>query len=944
MSDNKTNKPLILVDGSSYLFRAFFALPPSLTSPDGMQTNAIHGVLNMLDSLRKTYEPDHMVVVFDAKGKTFRNDMYPDYKGTRPPMPDELRDQIEPLYKIVEAQGYPMIIMPGVEADDVIGTMSKGYDGDVIISTGDKDMAQLVDDQISLINTMSNSFHDRQGVIDKYGVPPERIRDYLALMGDKADNIPGVPKVGPKTAVKWLTEYDSLKDIMENADKFKGKIGENLRASLDFLPLSYELVTIVCDLDLDYSAEFASFNEVKKQELAELYQKYGFRTRLSNLQSTSDTPITLGASSVAGNNDEIAIPAVEDIKEVDYQTILTSEQLDDWIAQLKSAKLFAFDTETTSLAYMDARIVGMSFCIKAGTAAYLPLAHDYIGAPQQLNFDETLQKIKPLLEDPTSLKVGQNLKYDRSVLLNHGIELKGIAHDTMLESYVIDSVSNRHDMDTLCLKHLNHTNIKFEDIAGKGKKQLTFNQIELDDVYKAVLNDEDEETGETELVSRGASFYAAEDADMTLRLHNFFWPQLKPRKPQEKLYREIEIPLSKILSDIERTGVLVDAEMLLKQSEELATTMAALEKKIFETAGEEFNLGSPKQIQEVFFNEEKLNLPIISKTKKGQPSTGVEVLEKLAEEHDVPRWLLEHRGLSKLKSTYTDKLPLEINEQTGRVHTSYHQAIAATGRLSSSTPNLQNIPVRNAEGRRIRQAFVPPQGFKMLAADYSQIELRIMAHLSADEGLVSAFSQGKDIHRATAAEIFGVEIDAVETEQRRAAKAVNFGLIYGMSAFGLAKQLKVSRTEAAEYVKLYFQRYPGVKHYMEDTREKAKEDGFVETLFGRRLYLPNINAKNGMLRQHAERTAINAPMQGTAADIIKLAMISVSDWLREATLGGTTKTKMIMQVHDELVFEVAEDEISKVENIIVDRMVNAVQLDVPLVVDTGIGINWDEAH
>ncbi len=944
MSDNKTTKPLILVDGSSYLFRAFFALPPSLTSPDGMQTNAIHGVLNMLDSLRKTYEPDHMVVVFDAKGKTFRNDMYPDYKGTRPPMPDELREQIEPLYKIVEAQGYPMIIMPGVEADDVIGTMSKGYDGDVIISTGDKDMAQLVDDQISLINTMSNSFHDRQGVIDKYGVPPERIRDYLALMGDKADNIPGVPKVGPKTAVKWLNEYDTIQDVMDNADKFKGKIGESLRASLDFLPLSYELVTIVCDLDLDYSAEFTSFNEVKKQELAELYQQYGFRTRLSNLQSTSDTPITLGANAESANDDDIAIPAIEDIKEVDYQTILTSEQLDNLIEQLKSAKLFAFDTETTSLAYMDARVVGMSFSIKAGTAAYLPLAHDYIGAPVQLNFDETLQKIKPLLEDPTVLKVGQNLKYDRSVLLNHGIELKGITHDTMLESYVIDSVANRHDMDTLCLKHLNHTNIKFEDIAGKGKKQLTFNQIELDDVYKAVLNDDDEETGEQELVSRGASFYAAEDADMTLRLHNFFWPQLKPRKPQEKLYREVEIPLSKILSDIERTGVLVDAEMLLKQSAELATKMAVLEKKIFETAGEEFNLGSPKQIQEVFFNEEKLNLPIISKTKKGQPSTGVEVLEKLAEEHDVPRWLLEHRGLSKLKSTYTDKLPLEINSTTGRVHTSYHQAIAATGRLSSSTPNLQNIPVRNAEGRRIRQAFVPPQGFKMLAADYSQIELRIMAQLSADEGLVSAFSQGKDIHRATAAEIFGVEIDAVVIEQRRAAKAVNFGLIYGMSAFGLAKQLKVSRTEAAEYVKLYFQRYPGVKHYMEDTRDQAKQDGFVETLFGRRLYLPNINAKNGMLRQHAERTAINAPMQGTAADIIKMAMISVNDWLREATLEGTTKTKMIMPVHDELVFEVAEGEIAKVEEIIVDRMVNAVQLDVPLVVDTGIGINWDEAH
>ncbi len=944
MPDKNTNKPLILVDGSSYLFRAFFALPPSLTSPDGMQTNAIHGVLNMLDSLRKTYEPEHMIVAFDAKGKTFRNDMYPDYKGTRPPMPNELRDQIEPLYEIVEAQGYPMIIMPKVEADDVIGTISKGYDGDVIISTGDKDMAQLVDDQISLINTMSNTFHDRQGVIDKYGVPPERIRDYLALMGDKSDNIPGVPKVGPKTAVKWLNEYGSLEEIMANADKFKGKIGENLRESLEFLPLSYELVTIKCDLELDCSYEFAGFNEVNKQKLAELYQKYGFRTRLTKLQSTSDTPITLGANSSAANDDEIAIPAIEEIAKVDYQTILTTEQLDDWIEQLKASHLFAFDTETTSLAYMDARIVGMSFCIKAGTAAYLPLAHDYIGAPQQLNFDETLQKLKPLLEDPTCLKVGQNLKYDRSVLLNHDIELKGIAHDTLLESYVLDSVASRHDMDTLCLKHLNHTCIKFEDVAGKGKKQLTFNQVDLNDTYKAVLNEDGEETQEKELVSRGASFYAAEDADMTLRLHNFFWPQLKPRKPQEKLYREVEIPLSKVLSDIERTGVLVDSEMLLKQSEELAIKMLALEKKIFEKAGEEFNLGSPKQIQEVFFNEEKLNLPIISKTKKGQPSTGVDVLEKLAEEHDVPRWLLEHRGLSKLKSTYTDKLPLEINEQTGRVHTSYNQSVAATGRLSSTSPNLQNIPVRNAEGRRIRQAFIPPQGFKILAADYSQIELRIMAHLSADEGLLSAFSEGKDIHRATAAEIFGVEIDAVEKEQRRAAKAVNFGLIYGMSAFGLAKQLKVSRTEAAEYVKLYFQRYPGVKHYMEDTREQAKEDGYVETLFGRRLYLPNINARNGMLRQHAERTAINAPMQGTAADIIKIAMISVNDWLREATLEGTTQTKMIMQVHDELVFEVAENEIEKVEKIVVDRMVDAVQLDVPLVVDTGIGINWDEAH
>ena len=939
MTDKNTTKPLILVDGSSYLFRAFFALPSSLTSPDGMQTNAIHGVLNMLDKLRKDYEPDNMVVIFDAKGKTFRDDLYPDYKGTRPPMPDELRDQIAPLHEIIEAQGYPMIIMPGVEADDVIGTMSelrtsqtKGDESLTIISTGDKDMAQLVNDKVHLINTMSNSYHDIDGVIEKYGVRPERIRDYLALMGDKSDNIPGVPKVGPKTAVKWLAEYDSLEAVMANADKFKGKIGESLRASLDFLPLSYELVTIKCDLDVDCSPEFISFNEQNTPKLIELYQKYGLRTRLSKLEGGFDTQLAPASSNSDGSTNayEPPIPAVPEIKDVDYQTILTEQHLDEWIAKLKTAKLFAFDTETTSLAYMDAQLVGMSFCIDAGTAAYLPLTHDYVGAPQQLPFEQTLAKLKPLLEDSTRLKVGQNLKYDRSILLNHNIELKGIAHDTMLESYVLDSVSTRHDMNALCEKHLNHTCVKFEDIAGKGKKQLTFNQVELD------ANDE---TG-----FQGASYYACEDADMTMRLHNFLWPQLRPRHRMAQLYREIELPLLKVLSDIERNGVLVDADMLNQQSTELSQRMLELESKIFDKAGEEFNLGSPKQIQEVFFNEAKLNLPIITKTKKGQPSTGVEVLEKLAEEHDVPRWLLEHRGLSKLKSTYTDKLPLEINDKTGRVHTSYHQAITATGRLSSTTPNLQNIPIRTSEGRRIRQAFIPPQGFKILAADYSQIELRIMAHLSKDAGLVTAFSEGKDIHRATAAEIFEVSLDQVETNQRRAAKAVNFGLIYGMSAFGLAKQLNVSRTEAAEYVKKYFMRYPGVKHYMEDTREQAKEDGFVETLFGRRLYLPNINARNGMLRQHAERTAINAPMQGTAADIIKLSMIAVSDWLREAHLNQSTQTKMIMQVHDELVFEVAEDELQGVEKNIIDKMVNAANLAVPLVVDTCIGDNWDEAH
>lgn len=932
----KRKSPLVLVDGSSYLFRAFYALPASLTSPDGMQTNAIHGVLNMLDKLRRDYQPEHMVVIFDAKGKTFRNDMYPEYKATRPPMPDELRDQIAPLHAIITAQGYPMIVMPGVEADDVIGTMSKLYAGDVIISTGDKDMAQLVDEQISLINTMSNSFHDRQGVIDKYGVAPERIRDYLALMGDTSDNIPGVPKVGPKTAVKWLAEHDSLENIMKNADSFGGKIGENLRASLAFLPLSYELVTIKCDLEIDVSPSSLSFNEENKQLLAELYQQYGFRTRLTNLQSSTDTPIKIDDSPTnAANNDgaESVIPAIEVISHVDYQTILTSDALDRLIATLKTSKLFAFDTETTSLAYMDARLVGMSFSIKAGTATYLPLAHDYVGAPKQLNFNETLAKLKPLLEDPTILKVGQNLKYDRSVLLNHGIELNGIRHDTMIESYILDSVSNRHDMDTLCLKHLEHSTIKFEALAGKGKKQLTFNQITLEDTMI-------DKKGEASLTTRGAAFYAAEDADMTLRLHNFFWPQLVAKRGQERLYREIEIPLSKVLSDIERTGVLVDATMLEQQSVELAVRMAELEESIYAASGGEFNLSSPKQIQEVFFNAEKLNLPIIRKTPKGQASTAEDVLQELAEEHDVPRWLLEHRSLSKLKSTYTDKLPLEINQTTGRVHTSYQQAVAATGRLSSSHPNLQNIPVRNTEGRRIRQAFIAPKGFKILAADYSQIELRIMAHVSNDDGLLDAFSQGKDIHRATAAEIFGVSLDNVGSEQRRAAKAVNFGLIYGMSAFGLAKQLNVSRTEAAEYVKLYFQRYPRVKHYMEDTREKAKEVGYVETLFGRRLYLPNIDHRNAMLRQHAERTAVNAPMQGTAADIIKIAMIAVSDWLRYAE----TQSKMIMQVHDELVFEVAEDEMEAVNKKVVELMVNVTKLAIPLIVDTGVGINWDEAH
>ena len=912
MTDKNTNKPLILVDGSSYLFRAFYGIKAPLTAPNGMRTNAIHGVLNMLDSLRKTYDPEYMAVVFDAKGKTFRNDLYAEYKANRPPMPEELREQIEPLLEMIKAQGYPLLIVPDVEADDVIGTLATQYKGKVIISTGDKDMAQLVTEDVHLINTMSKSYYDIQGVIDKYGVPPERIRDYLTLMGDTSDNISGVPKVGPKTAVKWLNQYGSLENIMQNADQFKGKVGQYLRESLEHLPLSYRLVTILCDLDLDCSAESLSFSKVNTQRLAQLYQQYGMRTRLKKLQESSDESIEI----ISELED---VPSLEKITAVDYQTLLTQEQLDQWIIDLKAAELFAFDTETTSLNYMDAEIVGVSFSIRPGVAAYLPLAHDYLGVPQQLNRKATLEKLKPLLEDPTLLKVGQNLKYDRSVLLNHGIELKGIVHDTMLESYVLDSTANRHDMDTLCSKYLEHETIHFTDIAGKGKKQLTFNQIDLEQ----------------------ASPYAAEDADMTLRLHYYFWAKLKPLNAQEKLYREIEIPLLKVLSKMERNGVLIDAQMLAQQSEEISARMSELKTTIYELANEEFNLASPKQIQEIFFAEDKLNLPIIRKTPKGQPSTAEDVLQQLALEHEVPRLLLEHRGLSKLKSTYTDKLPKQINAYTGRIHTSYHQAVTATGRLSSAEPNLQNIPVRTAQGRRIRQAFIAPKGKKILAADYSQIELRIMAHLSGDKGLVNAFAAGKDIHTATAAEIFGIELEAVKKEQRRAAKAVNFGLIYGMSAFGLAKQLNISRTEAQQYVDLYFARYTGVQDYMENTREKAREQGYVETLLGRRLHLPDINAKNSMRRAYAERTAINAPMQGTAADIIKLAMIAVNDWLHEEYWQQPPETKMIMQVHDELVFEVPENDLERIKTEIVTRMSNAVQLNVPLVVDTGVGINWD---
>lgn len=899
-----SSKPLVLVDGSSYLFRAFHALPP-LTNSHGEPTGAMHGVLNMLDKLRKDYAPEHMAVVFDAAGKTFRDDLYPLYKANRPPMPDDLRGQIEPLLAIIRAQGYPLLIVEGVEADDVIGTLAREYAGKVIISTGDKDMAQLVDERVHLINTMSGLYSDPAGVLEKFGVLPERIRDYLALIGDTVDNVPGVAKVGPKTAVKWLDEYGSLHNIIERAAEFKGKIGDNLREAVAHLPLSYDLVTIKCDVALDITPETLAFNPPDTATLRELYQRYEFRTRLAALEEAS-------AATVVDVTPISPTPSPPT-----YQTILTQAELDAWLVRLQAAGEFAFDTETSSLDYMQAQIVGVSFAIHAGEAAYVPLAHDYLGAPPQLNREAVLAQLQPLLENPSLRKIGQNLKYDRSVLLNHGIHLRGIAHDTMLESYVLDSTASRHDFDTLCEKHLNHHTIQFEDIAGKGKHQLTFNQVALEQ----------------------ATPYAAEDADYTLRLHQHFWAQLQALDAQRQLYETVEIPLISVLSTIERNGVKVDAVMLAQHSRELETRMQTVMEQAYAAAGQAFNLASPKQLGEILFD--KLGLPVTRKTPKGQPSTAEDVLEELAEMgHELPTLILQHRGLAKLKSTYTDKLPQQIDPHTGRVHTSYHQAVASTGRLSSTDPNLQNIPVRNEEGRRIRQAFIADAGCKLLAADYSQIELRIMAHLSGDQGLLDAFATGKDVHRATAAEVFNTPLAEVSNEQRRAAKAINFGLIYGMSAFGLAKQLGVDRKQAQAYVDLYFARYPAVKQYMDDTREQARAQGFVETLFGRRLFLPDINAKNAATRQYAERTAINAPMQGTAADIIKKAMIAVDAWLRDSG----AQTRMIMQVHDELVFEVPESELALMQTRIPELMAQAATLNVPLVVDVGVGNNWDEAH
>ena len=896
-NDAKFN--VILVDGSSYLFRAFHALPP-LTNHAGHPTGAIKGVISMIKRLKEGFPGALLVVVFDAKGGTFRNDLYAEYKANRPPMPEELRVQIEPIHEIVRAMGLPLLCVPGVEADDVIGTLAARYSESgqqVLISTGDKDMAQLVNANTTLMNTMTDERLDEQSVVEKFGVRPNQIIDYLALVGDSVDNIPGVPKCGPKTAVKWLSQYESLAGVMAAADEIKGKVGENLRGSLEYLPLSYDLATIRCELSSTIVPNVQN-GEEDNAALRALYETYEFRSWLEALDGTEGE----GHSA--------------DAVDIEYETILDRSQLDLWLKTLASADRFAFDTETTGLDYMSAELVGISVAVAPGRAAYIPLAHDYEGAPHQLETTSVLDAFVPLLNDANKVVIGQHLKYDLNVLARYGVTINAPIHDTMLMSYVLNSVATRHNMDDLAMHYLGYKTTKFEDIAGKGAKQKTFNQIELSE----------------------AAHYAAEDADITLRLFEALLPRLECEPSLMNVYETIERPLARILSRIERGGVKLDAEQLLDQSAEIGVTLDQLEQEAHDLAGEVFNLGSPKQLQQIFF--EKLALPVIKKTPKGQPSTNESVLQELALDYPLPQVILRYRSLSKLKSTYTDQLPKEVRPDTGRLHTSYHQAVAATGRLSSTDPNLQNIPIRTEEGRRVRKAFVTEPGSLMIAADYSQIELRIMAHLSEDRGLVSAFNEGLDVHKATAAEVFGVSPEAVTTDQRRSAKAINFGLIYGMSAFGLAKQLNIARQDAQTYIDRYFERYPGVRQYMDETRQKAAEQGFVETLFGRRLYLPDIKAGNFQLRQAAERTAINAPMQGTAADIIKLAMLSVQAWLDQTALD----TKMIMQVHDELVFEVPSEEREEVIHHVKTLMSGAAQLAIPLEVDVGEGSNWEEAH
>jgi DNA polymerase-1 len=900
--------PLVLVDGSSYIYRAYHALP-MLTTSNGLNTGAVRGVTSMLRRLVVDYPDSPVAVVFDAKGKTFRDEIFAQYKAHRPPMPDELREQIEPIHAIVKAMGLPFICEPGVEADDVIGTLARQASEQgrqVVISTGDKDMAQLVDANITLVNTMTDTVLDEAGVAEKFGVPPALIIDFLALMGDKVDNIPGVPGVGEKTALGLIQGLGGLDTIYANLDKvatlpFRGAktMAAKLEQEKDNAYLSYLLATIKTDVPLHVRPEQLENAPFDREALVDWFTRLEFRSWLEELLDNASAPVEQAEKST-----------------LQFDIVTEQAAFDRWLAILKAAPLFAFDTETTSLNYMDARIVGVSFAVEAGVAAYVPVAHDYMGAPDQLSRESVLAALKPLLEDESRAKVGQNLKYDASVLANHGITLRGIRFDTMLESYVLDSTATRHDMDSLALKYLGQRTIHFEDVAGKGAKQLTFNQIKVED----------------------AGPYAAEDADVTLRLHQTLWPRLEQHDGLRSVLTTIEVPLVPVLSRIERRGVLISRELLVQQSSELGKRLLELEGEAHELAGQPFNLSSPKQLGDILFD--KLQLPVIKKTPKGAPSTAEDVLAELALDYPLPQRLLEYRSLSKLKSTYTDKLPEMINAATGRVHTSYHQAVAATGRLSSNDPNLQNIPIRTQEGRRIRQAFIAPAGYKILAADYSQIELRIMAHLSADAGLLKAFTEGRDVHTATAAEVFEVPLESVSGEQRRKAKAINFGLIYGMSAFGLAKQLHLGRQEAQQYIDRYFERYPGVADYMDRTRAVAREQGYVETLFGRRLYLPDINARNKMHAQAAERTAINAPMQGTAADIIKRAMLAVDDWLQQ----GKTDAHMIMQVHDELVFEVREGDVEPVREHICRLMSEAAELSVPLLVEAGVGDNWDEAH
>lgn len=925
--------PLVLVDGSSYLYRAFHAFPP-LTNSAGEPTGAMYGVLNMLKSLISQVQPSHIAVVFDAKGKTFRDEMFEQYKSHRPPMPDDLRKQIQPLHDIIRALGIPLLVIEGVEADDVIGTLAVAAskaNKKVLISTGDKDMAQLVDDNIMLINTMNNTLLDREAVIEKYGIPPELIIDYLALMGDSADNIPGVAGVGEKTALGLLQGIGSMAEIYANLDKvaelpIRGakKLGDKLLAEKEMADLSYRLATIKTDVALDITPEQLTLGASNNDQLTEYFGRYEFKRWLNEVMNGADSitnnneqPTKINhyqaTPALTQDNSDEALPAIQ-IDRSRYETLLTEADLNRWVDKLKQAKLFALDTETDNLDYMAANLVGISFALENGEAAYLPLQLDYLGAPKTLEKTTALTLLKPILENPTIQKVGQNFKYDLTIFARNGIDVQGVTFDTMLESYVLNS-TGRHNMDDLAKRYLGHQTISFEEIAGKGKNQLTFNQIPLEK----------------------AAEYAAEDADVTMKLQQVLWEKLSKEPTLEKLFKEMELPLLGVLSRMERRGVLIDSDALFLQSNEIANRLSELEEQAYVLAGQPFNLASTKQLQEILFD--KLGLPVIQKTPKGAPSTNEEVLEELAFSHELPKVLVEHRGLSKLKSTYTDKLPQMVNPQTGRVHTSYHQAVTATGRLSSSDPNLQNIPIRNEEGRRIRQAFIAREGFTVVAADYSQIELRIMAHLSQDQGLINAFTQGKDIHRSTAAEIFGVSLDEVTSEQRRNAKAINFGLIYGMSAFGLSRQLGIGRADAQNYMDLYFKRYPGVQIFMHDIREKAKAQGYVETLFGRRLYLPDINSSNGMRRKAAERVAINAPMQGTAADIIKRAMIQLDQKLQ-----NDPDIAMIMQVHDELVFEVRSEKVAFYSELIKTKMESAADLVVPLIVEVGQGSNWDEAH